>query len=187
MVFVFRAWVHFYAHFLESCFSGERYLSTVWTTTQNCIWPAKNWIIFYSRVPNNRTFHDLRPNQNESFHSCVEHSDWYQSLDFVQQYQIVLLCKQYETAICRCCTVIRYLRVLFLSFLVVWSCKILKKCSVSQKWVYFNGRTSEPVILWTDIWTCLLVQSKQIKDGLLSGRFKDWKSWKQMLKMRWQK
>ena len=49
MVFVFRAWVHFYAHFLESCFGGSVVsFYCMDNTTQNCIWPKKlNYLLLF--------------------------------------------------------------------------------------------------------------------------------------------
>ena len=50
MVFVFRAWVHFYAHFLESCCFGGSVVSfyCMDNTTQNCIWPKKlNYLLLF--------------------------------------------------------------------------------------------------------------------------------------------
>ena len=37
----------------------------------------------YFKVSNNRTFHYVRPNQNKSFHSHVEHSNWYLIFDII--------------------------------------------------------------------------------------------------------
>ena len=99
----------------------------------------------YSRMSNNRT--KLRLNQKESFHSHVEHSNWYwKSFTIISTISncpsLQAIWNQvfhYVRLICRCCTVIRYSRVCKKRQMYWIPPRIFAYKMATWKWILWNS------------------------------------------------